>query len=81
MLAGNEIGAEGTEILREIASIVQQQRKEKRKQYRQAITLILLSYQSSEESAFHVLPLEMVHMIIRLVLNDMPAAATLKMHF
>ena len=56
---------------------VQQQRLEKRKQYQQAIILILLNYRFSEESAFHVLPLEMVHLIIRFVLDDMPAATTL----
>ena len=58
----------------DIASIAQQQRLEKRKQYQQAIILILLSYHFSEDSAFHVLPLEMVHRIIRFLLDDMPAA-------
>ena len=73
----NEIGAEEAKELLVIANNVGQQRVAKKKQYQQAISLILLSYQFSEESAFHVLPLEMVHLIIRFVLNDMPAATTL----
>ena len=81
MCADNNLGDEdeGVMILRKIASDTQQQRLARRKQYQQAITLILLSHQSSEESAFQVLPLEMVHMIIRFVLDDMPAATTLKL--
>ena len=61
--------------MRDIATFVRQQRMEKRKQYQQVFTLILWSHQSSEESAFHVLPLEMVHMVIRFVLDDIPAAS------
>ena len=73
--AVNKLSNKGAEELRAIASIVEQQRLEKRRQYQQAITLILLSYRYSEESAFHVLPLEMIHIIIQFVLNDMPAAS------
>ena len=77
----NKIGVEGGKELREIENDVQQHRLEKRKQYHQAISLILLSYRFSQESAFHVLPLEMVHMIIRFVLNDIPAATTFDIRF
>jgi hypothetical protein len=77
MYTGNKIGDEGAKELQVIASNVGQQRSAKKKQYQQAISLILLSYRFSEESAFHVLPLEMIHMIIRFLLNDMPVATTL----
>ena len=77
MYTGNYIGDEGAKTFREIANDVGQQRLAKRKQYQQAINLILLSYRFSEKSVFHVLPLEMVHMIIRYLLDDMPAATTL----
>ena len=56
-----------------MGNFVQEQRLAKRKHFQQAIILILLSYRSSEESSFHVLPLEMVHMIIRFLLDDIPA--------
>ena len=79
MCTGNRIGDEGAKDLRKFASVVQQQRKEKRKQHQEAIILILWSYRFSEESAFHVLPLEMIHMIIRFVLNDMPATLDVQM--
>ena len=72
MLAGNGIGKKVAKELRKIESSVRQQRSAKRKKYQQTITLILLSHQYSEESAFHVLPLEIIHMIIRFVLDDMP---------
>ena len=78
MCSDNDFGNGAKKELRNIASIVQQQREEKRKQYQQAINIILLSYRFSEESSFHVLPLEMVHLIIRFVLNDMPTATTLE---
>ena len=77
MYAGNTIGDEGAKELQVIASNVGQQRSAKKKQYQQAISLILLSYRFSEESAFHVLQLKMIHMIIRFLLNDMPAATAL----
>ena len=81
MHTGNRIGNVTKNELRNIISIVQQQRLAKRKQYQQAISLILLSYRNSEESIFRVLPLEMVHMIIRFVVADMPAAPALDVIF
>ena len=74
---GNYIGNEGAKVLRDIATFVRQQRMEKREKYQQVFTMILCSHQYSEESAFYVLPLEMVHMIIRFLLDDIPAATAL----
>ena len=77
MYVDNGIGVEGAKGLQDIANDVGQQRLAKRKLYQQAIILILLSYRFSEESVFHILPLEMVHMIIRFLLDDMPAVTKL----
>ena len=75
MCTENDIDNEGAKELQAIARSVGKQRLQRRKQYQEAITLILLSYQHSEESAFHILPLEMVHIIIRFLLDDMPAVS------
>ena len=56
------------------ADLILEQRREKRKECREAIALILLNHQFGEESPFHVLPLEMVHMIITFLLDGLPAA-------
>ena len=71
---GSNIGAKGVKVLGDILTYVRKQKIAKRKQYQQVFTLILWSHQYSEKSAFHVLPLEMVHMILRFVLDDVPAA-------
>jgi hypothetical protein len=65
------IGDEVAKELQEIAADIVRRRVAKKHLYQQAISLILLNYRFSEdETLFHVLPLEMVHMIIRFLLDD-----------
>jgi hypothetical protein len=65
------IGDEVAKELQEIAADIVRRRVAKKNLYLKAISLILLNYRFSEdETLFHVLPLEMVHMIIRFLLDD-----------
>ena len=72
---GNNIRKAGRKVLGEYIRDAEQQRYEKKNLRKQAISLILLSHQLLEESSFHVLPLEIVHMIIRFLLDGIPVAA------
>jgi hypothetical protein len=77
------IGDEVAKELQEIAAdIVRRRRVAKKNLYLKAISLILLNYRFSEdETVFHVLPLEMVHMIIRFLLDDISTQTGLSVKF
>jgi hypothetical protein len=82
MCTGNCIGDEVAKELQDIAKDIVQQRVAKKHLYQKAISLILLNYQFSEdETLFHVLPLEMVHMIIRFLLDDISTQTGLSVKF
>ena len=71
----NNIDNDFSKELCKTTNNLQKKRMKERKQYQQAISLILLTYfQNSEISLFHLLPLEILYIIIRFVMNDMPAA-------
>ena len=72
---GNRISEECAHELKEFTKKIKQLRSKKRKLDQQAILLILLThYKPSKESPFDLLPLEIKHVIIQIVLDDMPAA-------
>lgn len=72
---GNRIGDEGAKAFKEIAVAIRQQRVKQHKQLKEAIALVLLAYATNDdESIFHILPLEIIHMIIRFVLEGKPAS-------
>jgi hypothetical protein len=78
----NRIGVEITKELQEIAKDIVRRRVAKKNIYLKAISLILLNYRFSEdETVFHVLPLEMVHMIIRFLLDDISTQTGLSVKF
>jgi hypothetical protein len=78
----NRIGVEITKEMQEIAADIVRRRVAKKHLYQQAISLILLNYRFSEdETLFHVLPLEMVHMIIRFLLDDISTQTGLSVKF
>ena len=62
--------------LQELASTIQDYRLEKRKKVQAALSLVLLCHRHRyvEESCLSLLPLEVIHMIIRMILPDMPPA-------
>jgi len=71
-LEHNNIGDEGAKQLRSVIACINKQRQKEREQLQSAIALILLDHGSQESaSPFHKLPLEMIHLIIRLLLPFM----------
>ena len=61
--------------MQKTVATINKQRVKQRKLINEAIILVLLAYShGNDESIFHILPLEIIHMIIRFALDGRPAA-------